>query len=279
MAVLFETAYAKINLALHVRARRADGYHELETLFAFVDKGDALEAVSFPDLRLTITGPFSKGLSNGPDNLVLRAALTLQSAFGIADGAHLTLDKRLPVASGIGGGSADAAAAARVLNQLWQLGASDQQLAELLTPLGADIPACVVSRAVRGQGTGTELMTCVDTPIAGLPVLLVNPRKALSTGSVFAAWDGKDRGALAQGDIWQAALEGRNDLQGSAIGVCPEIVDVLYALNTKNPLLARMSGSGATCFAMFESIEKRDDAAKSIQKENPDYWMLAGLLR
>jgi 4-diphosphocytidyl-2-C-methyl-D-erythritol kinase len=279
MAVLFETAYAKINLALHVRARLADGYHELETLFAFIDQGDALKAVLSPDLRLTITGPFSKVLSNGPDNLALRAALTLQSAFGIADGAHLTLDKRLPVASGIGGGSADAAAAARVLNQLWQLGASDQQLTELLSPLGADIPACVVSRAVRGQGTGTDLTMCDDTPITGLPVLLVNPRKPLSTGSVFAAWDGKDRGALAQGDIWQAALEGRNDLQAPAIGVCPEIVDVLYALNTKNPLLARMSGSGATCFAMFESIEKRDDAAKSIQKENPDYWMLAGLLR
>jgi 4-diphosphocytidyl-2-C-methyl-D-erythritol kinase len=279
MTVLSETAYAKINLALHVRARRTDGYHELETVFAFVDQGDGLIAVSAPDLSLTITGPFSKGLSNGPDNLVLCAAEALRSAFDVTGGTHLTLDKRLPIASGIGGGSADAAAAARLLNRLWQLRASDEKLAEILAPLGADIPACLASHTLLGQGTGTELTIYDNAGIAGLPVLLVNPRKSLSTGPVFAAWDGKDGGALAQGNVWDAVLAGRNDLQGPAIGLCPEIVGVLNVLESTGPLLSRMSGSGATCFAVFESAEKRDDAAKFVDMERPDYWMLSGTLR
>ncbi len=274
-----ETAYAKINLALHVRTRRSDGYHDLETVFAFVDDGDRLKASPQNELSLTITGPFSEGLSNGPDNLVLRTAMLLQSAFGIETGAHLTLDKRLPIASGIGGGSADAAAAGRLLNRLWQLGASDRELSDHLAPLGADIPACVASRTVRGQGTGTDLLPCDDIGIKGLSVLLVNPRKPLSTGPVFAAWDGQDCGGIAPGDIWQAVITGRNDLQSPAIGLCPDIADVLTALEGTTPLLSRMSGSGATCFAVFESTEKRDAAAAMLCADHPNYWIMSRALR
>ncbi|QCI92718.1 4-(cytidine 5'-diphospho)-2-C-methyl-D-erythritol kinase [Novosphingobium sp. EMRT-2] len=270
-----ETAYAKLNLALHVRRRRADGYHELETLFAFVDAGDELTAEPADAFSLTITGPFADGLSNGDDNLVLRAARMLADRNGFRGGAAFTLDKRLPIAAGIGGGSADAAAALRLLARMWRLGPDHVRPSDIAADLGADVPACVASQTVHGEGVGEKLTPIDGSALAGLPVLLVNPRVACPTGPVFAAWDGIDRGALDVAN-WGNA---RNDLEMPAVALHPQIADVLAALQATGPRLARMSGSGATCFALFETSTARDAAARSIATRRPGWWTLAGALR
>jgi 4-diphosphocytidyl-2-C-methyl-D-erythritol kinase len=205
-----ETAPAKLNLALHVRGREADGYHRIETVFAFVEYGDELSVAPGDGLTLTVTGPFAGALEGEGDNLVLRAARALAAAAGVAANAALTLDKRLPVASGIGGGSADAAAALRLLRRFWRLDKGDERLAEIAGMLGADVPACLAGRTMRGEGRGDRL-TPLDLPnLAGTPVLLVNPRVAVPTAAVYRGWDGVDRGPLID---WDA---GRNDLEPPA---------------------------------------------------------------
>ena len=277
---LTETAHAKINLALHVRRRRADGYHDLETLFAFCTDGDALTVARADALALTIGGPFGEGLSAGEDNLVLRAARAVQQASGTVRGAAIHLDKRLPVASGIGGGSADAAAALRLLVRLWDVDLPHGALHAIAVGLGADVPACLVSRSCRGEGKGDALDLLDDATLRGLPVLLVNPRVPVPTGPVFKGWDGVDRGALAGGDPLAAALAGRNDLQGPAIALQPVIADTVSALAAlPGARLARMSGSGATCFALFGTAEERDGARAAIENHFPQWWTLATLLR
>ncbi len=273
---LAETAYAKINLALHVRRRRADGYHDIETLFAFAADGDQLCATDAETLTMKVSGPFGDGLSIDEDNLVLRAARRMQQHFNVSNGAAIHLDKRLPVASGIGGGSADAAATARLLNELWGLNASEEELATLLTPLGADIPACVYSRPSYGRGTGTELELLDGSALSGKHLLLVNPLQAVSTAAIFAAWDGVDRGAIEASGLWQGALSGRNDLEPIAAELCPVIKEILRDLNARNPLLTRMSGSGATCFAIFASEEAATEAQATM---NPSYWTMYSTLR
>jgi 4-diphosphocytidyl-2-C-methyl-D-erythritol kinase len=278
MKALIETAYAKINLALHVRRRRDDGYHELETIFAFVDRGDVLTATIADGLHLSISGPFGGALDSGPDNLVMKTAALMRDHFNIDQGAALTLEKHLPVASGIGGGSADAAATARLLKRLWQLDVSETDLADLLTRLGADVPACVASVTVKGQGTGTDLEQISAPPVA-LHVLLVNPGLPLSTSAIFAAWDGVDNGPLLIGDVLDSAVAGRNDLQNPAILLCPVISDVLTSLAAQKPLLARMSGSGATCYAVFPSEADRDAAQDLVRAAHPEWWTFAGQLR
>ena len=241
--LLHDTAYAKINLALHVRHRRADGYHALETLFVFAEDGDALTASPSDVFSLAISGPFGQGLSTGPDNLVLKAVLALARANGIKSGLALTLDKNLPIAAGIGGGSADAAAALRLAAKMWQLG-PDAIGPEVIAPaIGADVPACLHAQSCYGSGVGDALTNAPDLGLKGRPILLINPRMACPTGPVFAAWDGVDRGPLSLED-WQL---GRNDLEQPAIGLVPAINDIL-ALLAKQPGvdLVRMSGSGAT---------------------------------
>jgi 4-diphosphocytidyl-2-C-methyl-D-erythritol kinase len=277
--ILHDTAYAKVNLALHVRARQADGYHVLDTLFAFVDDGDKLSVELDNSLTLKITGPYSKGLSNGGDNLILKAAMALQSHFDVKQGAAITLDKRLPVASGIGGGSADAAASARLLNRLWNLKASYGQLAEILAPLGADIPACIASETARGHGIGTSLQIIPDSNVENLPILLVNPNIALATGPVFSKWNGLDGGALYGADVYDMMMKGNNDLQSPAIDICPEISGVIDLLRSQNPLLARMSGSGATCFALFTNMDECIAANNDIKISVPGFWTMMGRLR
>jgi 4-diphosphocytidyl-2-C-methyl-D-erythritol kinase len=274
-----EVAYAKVNLALHVRSRRDDGYHELDTIFAFVDDGDYLMASDAERLSLTIDGPFGSELSNNADNLVLQAAFLLRNRYNISAGAKLRLEKRLPVASGIGGGSADAAAAARLLNRLWGIGASDIDLASLLAPLGADIPACISSRTSQGQGIGTQLLLQQSNPFSGTSILLVNPLQPVSTAKVFAGWDGQDLGALAGSNLIDTVNLGRNDLQKAAIAICPEIETILISLMCLTPDLARMSGSGATCFALFGDAQKCLAAQKYIYSNHPGYWTLVGKLR
>ena len=277
MGVFRETAYAKLNLALHVRRRRADGYHELETLFAFCQDGDVLSAEAADDISLTIDGPFAAGLETCDGNLVIRAAKALQAAAGITEGAQLHLTKNLPIASGIGGGSADAAAALRVLGQLWDV---DMSVSSLALTLGADVPACVTSQSARGEGVG-EALTPLGDALAGIAVLLVNPRVGVSTGAIFKAWDQVDHGPLAQGDdLLALAQSARNDLTAPAIALAPVIPDVLAALEAQpGTTLVRMSGSGATCFALFEDLAARDQAHAAIAKSHPNWWTMTSRLR
>ena len=269
---LVELAPAKINLALHVRERMADGYHRIETLFAFAEEGDRLSAQSADALSLTIDGPFAAGLSSGADNLVLRAAEALREAAGITDGAALRLQKQLPVASGIGGGSTDAAAALRLLTRLWR---TNVPLEPIAATLGADVPACLLSRTVRGSGRGDQLAPIVADGLPGRPLLLINPGVPVPTGPVFRAWDGVDRGPLAVGPPLEVALNARNDLQAPAISLVPVIGEMVNWLQARNgAVLARMSGSGATCFALFDDQADRDCAAKDATRDWPGCWTL-----
>lgn len=274
-----ETAYAKINLALHVRARAPDGYHRIETLFAFCEEGDRLSVAPADALTLNVTGPFATALTGEADNLVLRAARALASRFGVSQGAALTLDKRLPVASGIGGGSADAAAALRLLSRFWELGEHPRPLHDIACILGADVPACLASRSARGEGRGERLLPVDAAALSGIPVLLVHPAVPVSTAAVFKAWDGRDRGPLADLAPLEAARAGRNDLEPPALALSPVIADVLDRLHAENPTLVRMSGSGATCFALFETAAARDAARRRIAAEHPHWWLLATRLR
>ena len=270
MPLLTEIAYAKINLALHVRHRRADGYHELETLFAFADQGDVLTAEWASELSLTISGPFAASLSTGEDNLVLRAAKALQNG---GQGAHIKLQKNLPVAAGIGGGSADAAAALRLLKRLW---AVETDLMPIAAALGADVPACLFSETLFGEGIGEKLQPWSGEGISKAPLLLVNNGMSCPTGPIFAAWDGVDRGKLDP-DQWMSA---RNDLEAPAISLLPEISDMLDILQQlPEQRLVRMSGSGATCFVLFNTIAARDTARALLAKTHPDWWTMAAALR
>ncbi len=275
MSKLIETAYAKINLALHVRRRREDGYHDLETLFAFADDGDLLSVEPSDNLSLKIVGQFGQELSEKSDNLVLQAAQRLAERNGISSGAAFTLDKRLPVAAGIGGGSADAAAALRLAARLWNIGLDTERPSDIAPELGADVPACIASRTCFGTGIGDRLQPVDGSDLSGLPLLLVNPMTSCPTGPVFQHWDRVDRGALDP-ENW---MEGRNDLEASAIALHPEIADVLSALKETAPSLYRMSGSGATCFALFETNFKRDIAREAIGNACPAWWTMASSLR
>ena len=269
--IVIETAFAKINLALHLRSRRADGYQELETLFAFVDAGDTLSARISDEDRLTTVGEFAGGIDNPLDNLVSKALSVLPHSQGL----DVTLEKNLPVAAGLGGGSADAGAIFRLVEQVHGL---PDDWPERAAKLGADVPSCVRSEMAIGKGTGTELEP-VGNDLAGTPVLLVNPRVPLSTGSVFKAWDGTDKGALPSGSAREITLSGRNDLETPAFALCPVITDVLTELRRDDHWIARMSGSGATCFALYDTIEQRDAALARLRTEQPQWWLLAGALR
>ena len=273
-----EIAYAKINLALHVRERRPDGYHRIETIFAFAEDGDRLSVGESDRVALEVVGPFAAALDG--ENLVVRAAEALRSRHVVRRGAALRLDKRLPVASGIGGGSADAAAALRLLNRWWGLGADEADLLWIAASLGADVPACLASRTARGAGRGDELADIDAAQLSGMPLLLVNPRVPVSTAAVFAGWDRVDRGALASGEVLDAALRGRNDLEMPAKAVAPTIETVLAALRkSADALLVRISGSGATCFALYREEAERDAAARSIEVGHPGWWTLSSRLR
>lgn len=269
-----ETAYAKINLALHVRRRREDGYHELETLFAFVDDGDRLTARHADEDKITVSGEFAGALDNPFDNIL---AHTL-TKFPRGEGWHVHLEKNLPVAAGLGGGSADAGALIRMIAEAQSVPTDVMARA---AALGADVPACIWSDTRIGTGTGTELAK-VENDLKGMAVLLVNPRKPVPTGPVFKAWSesgGEDLGPMPTGSARQIALEGRNDLEQPAVSICPEIAGVLESLNGTDPWLARMSGSGATCFALYEETEHRDRAAKAIADLQPGWWQMSGVLR
>ena len=272
-----EFAPAKINLALHVRRRERDGYHAIETVFVFADVGDTVRWLGEGDgFTLDLAGRFAGALAHDPDNLVLRAARALAEASGVRRGAHLALDKALPVASGLGGGSADAAATLRLLNRVWGLDWPVARLADLGAALGADVPACVHSVPMRGQGRGDRL---APVAFAGSAAVLVNPGVAVSTAAVFGAWDRVDRGALGEVEALRTGLAGRNDLEAPARALAPVIDDALAALAAQPGAgLVRMSGSGATCFGLFADAASAAAAGRAVAAAHPDWWVATTLL-
>jgi 4-diphosphocytidyl-2-C-methyl-D-erythritol kinase len=282
-AALRAFAPAKLNLFLHVTGRRADGYHFLDSLVAFADCGDVLHARDAADLSLTVSGPFAAGLAEEPDNLVLRAARALAAQTGVPARARLVLQKHLPVASGIGGGSADAAAALRLLCELWRIAPDPVVLQRLALGLGADVPVCLGNRPARMTGVGETL-----EPAPALPpcfVLLVNPGAAVATAAVFRARSNPfSQPAHLPADWADAASMAAdlarlgNDLEAPARGVCPAIGDVLASIAAQpGCLLARMSGSGATCFGLFPDLAAAEHAADATAR--PGWWVRAGALR
>jgi len=279
MAGMTEPAPAKVNLFLHVTGRRADGYHLLDSLVVFGPAADSLRAAPADELSLALAGPFGARLEAEPDNLVLRAARALAAAAGIEPRAALRLEKRLPVASGIGGGSADAAAALRLLDRLWGLDLGMGRLREIGAGLGADVPVCVEARPARMGGVGEVLSPAPVLPECGL--LLVNPGVALATPAVFQARSGdfSPPAALPAGWPDAAAMARdlgalRNDLEAPAVTLCPPVAEVLAALAAlPGCLLARMSGSGATCFGLFTDAAAARRAAALLPR---GWWREAG---
>ena len=285
--MIVEDARAKINLYLHVGPLREDGLHDLASLFVFTEKGDVVSASPSDTLTLEISGPFGDALSAFPieDNLVLRAAERLRDFSGIQSGAALKLQKNLPIAAGIGGGSADAAAALRALVKLWNLTISDDALEALAFGLGADIPACLAGRPILVDGAGEQLSAAPNLP--PLYVCLVNPGIDMPTGPVFREFDTAHvrpdapvhpasvlAGAI---DISELMKQTRNDLEPPARAINPMIGDVVGFLCERDGVLgARMSGSGATCFALFTDQQSAVDACTLAQKKG--WWAMASRL-
>jgi len=282
---IVEFAPAKVNLCLHVTGRRDDGYHFLDSLVVFAGIGDQLGLSPADEFSLTLSGPMAAGLEADQNNLVLNAAHQLHILRGKAfRGARFELEKNLPVASGIGGGSADAAAALRAGQKiLKQHRLSDDELVKTALLLGADVPVCLASTSVRMSGIGEKL-----TPISPLPechIVLANPRVEVSTGKIFSMLEGKysanlepmpDQPFGTSADLCTWLARNRNDLEVPAIACAPQIGEVLEALeHTHEILLARMSGSGATCFGLYETADTAQRAAETLRANAPEWWIVA----
>ncbi|TCO73002.1 4-(cytidine 5'-diphospho)-2-C-methyl-D-erythritol kinase [Rhodovulum euryhalinum] len=267
-------APAKINLTLHVTGQREDGYHLLDSLVVFADAGDRLGFAPAGNLTLTVTGPRAAGVPSDGRNLVLKAA----ALFGAGRGAAITLDKHLPAAAGIGGGSSDAAAALRGLSQLWGLPLPD---AAAVLSLGADVPVCLAPRALRMRGVGEEIAEGPRLPSMGL--VLVNPGVEVPTPAVFKALARKDNPPMPHPPGWATAAvmahwlrDQRNDLEAPARALAPVIGEVLAAIAaTPGCLLARMSGSGATCFGIYDNRTEAEAAAAALRAQAQGWWVAA----
>lgn len=273
------TARAKINLCLHVTGQRANGYHLLDSLVVFAETGDVITCAAADRLSLVLTGPERAGLTVGEDNLVLRAA----RAFGGRAGAAITLDKRLPVASGIGGGSADAAATLQALARLWQRDLPD---AGTVLGLGADVPICLAGHPARMRGVG-EVISPLPHALPPAYLVLANPRVQVSTPAVFRGLARKDNPPLPTdlprlttlADLAAFLRQQRNDLEAPARAAVPVIGDVTAALSAQpGCLFARMSGSGATCFGLFAERAAAQAAAGAIAAAQPGWWVQAAAL-
>jgi 4-diphosphocytidyl-2-C-methyl-D-erythritol kinase len=294
MPALVADGRAKVNLTLRVVGRRVDGYHDLESVVAFADCADRLTLTPGSELELKMSGPLAGACGETSDNLVLKAARLLGQRVPDLKVGSFTLDKLLPVAAGIGGGSADAAAALRLLAQLNDLALDDERLLGVALLTGADVPVCLASRPCDMTGVGETLLP-LTLPI--LPCVMVNPRVPVATRDVFAAL-GLRNGELLVGatDIllqdvswpeagasvgeWISAFEEvGNDLEAPALKIQPVIGEVLSALSASDGVrLARMSGSGATCFAIFENATEAQSAAEKIRRDQPGWWVHAGAL-
>lgn len=277
-----EFAPAKVNLALHVTGRRDDGYHLLDSLVIFASTGDRLELGPGETVTLALSGPQAAGVPV-EGNLVLRAAAALALAAGRpCPGASVRIDKQLPAAAGLGGGSSDAAATLRALNRLWNLGLDMAELAAIGEAIGADVPVCLAAATARIQGIGERVTMLPRLPEVHL--VLANPARALATAAVFANLKERDNPALPDlPERWQGLAQlvdylarCRNDLTAPAIAAEPAIGQVLAALK-KEPacLLARMSGSGATCFGLFATAEQASAAAAALARRQPQWWVAA----
>lgn len=281
-----QTARAKVNLTLHVGRVIADigdaycGYHPLDSLVVFADVGDTLTAALSDETRLTITGPFAKGLEAEADNLILKA-LTATRARANVPHFDITLVKNLPVSAGLGGGSANAAAMLRILQSFTDL--PPAEWAAIALSLGADVPVCLESKTAHMTGIGEGV---TDLPgLGAVSAVLVNPRVPTPTGAVFKAFDSASganapretpRPQKPDGDLLARTLDGRNDLQPPAIESVPIINDVLRELSLQNGAqIARMSGSGASCFALFERASAAKAAADTISRRHPEWWVKA----
>jgi 4-diphosphocytidyl-2-C-methyl-D-erythritol kinase len=292
-AALVEHARAKVNLTLRVVGRRVDGYHDLESVVAFAECADRLTLSPGPQLQLEVTGPFAKACGELSDNLVLKATRLLGERVAGLKVGRFTLDKVLPVAAGIGGGSADAAAALRLLARTNGLSIEDPRLIEVTRLAGADVPVCLASRACVMTGIGETL---APLGLPKLPCVLVNPRVAVATKQVFESL-GLRSGELRVGvnDViealtwpadgassrdWIGALaSGTNDLESPAIKVQPVIDEVLSALRAAaGARVVRMSGSGATCFAIFDDAATAQAASEMLEATHPQWWVHAGAL-
>ncbi len=283
-AVLTIPAPAKVNLALHITGQRDDGYHLLDSLVVFGGASDVIHFRQSDHLHLSVTGPFSEGLRHEPDNLMVRAARLLADELGLKAQADLTLEKNLPIAAGIGGGSADAAATMLGLFQLWDRTIRDDTLRAIALSLGADVPMCLEGSCLRAEGIGDEL-----TPGPRLPndlgLVLINPHIPISTPDIFKNLKSKDNspmGPMPSAFLSATALaewlsEQRNDLELAAIAQAPIIENVLQALNDDGDcLLARMSGSGATCYGMFATAKHAEYAARRLAFSHPNWWVSHG---
>jgi 4-diphosphocytidyl-2-C-methyl-D-erythritol kinase len=277
-----ERAHAKINLALHITGRRSDGYHELDSIVAFADVADVLTITPATEVSISLSGPFANDLPPDGENIVLKACHLLADYVGKKNTplppVKFHLEKNLPVAAGIGGGSADAAAALRGLFQYFKLSISSGNLNGLALRLGADVPICLLQKTSRMRGIGEAIEPIdIDLPSG---IVLVNPRIPTPTSRVFETL------GLAQGQSFGTAIgdlsdisSWRNDLTAPAIKIVPEIADVLENLNSQPGIIcARMSGSGATCFGLFESPGKAKYAATVISSKNPNWWAIATIL-
>lgn len=283
MATSRITARAKINLTLHVTGQQADGYHLLDSLVVFADQGDTITARSAPGLSLVTDGPFANAVPMDGSNLVLQAADLMLARAPVGVGASITLQKSLPPASGIGGGSADAAATLTALSRIWGIGLPPM---EAVVTLGADVPVCLRGEASHMGGIGDEL-----SPLQGLPecwAVLANPMEAVSTPAVFSALKTHNGASMPQpfpeiANIYDFAAwlaEQRNDLQDPAIRLVPVIGDVLTAIG-HNPecLLTRMSGSGGTCFGLFADEAAAQRGAAALGEDHPEWWVTFTRLR
>ncbi|MGP4723183.1 4-(cytidine 5'-diphospho)-2-C-methyl-D-erythritol kinase [Agrobacterium deltaense] len=277
-----EAAPAKINLALHVTGQRADGYHLLETLVTFTEAGDTIRIRDADADSFSISGPFGDLLraGDGGDNLVTRARDLLRDALAStgqpAPPVAIHLEKNLPVASGIGGGSADAAATLRGLLRHWRAGIAPDALASMALTLGADVPMCLESRSLIARGIGEDIEPLTDLP--ELVMVLANPLKAVSTPEIFRRLQTKTNAPLpASATIgWMDFLaQSRNDLQPSAQALLPEIGEIIGLLSQEGAALVRMSGSGATCFGIFHSLEAARKAETSLRKKRPGWYFQA----
>ncbi len=274
-------ARAKVNLWLNVVGRRADGYHLLDSLVAFTDLADEIDVSAASDLSLEVAGPGAVSLQDEADNLVLRAARLLAGRAGLAPRAALRLTKHIPVAAGLGGGSADAAAALLALVDLWRVAMPEEELFDLAAELGAAVPMCLAGRPALVAGVGERLAPAPRLPACA--ILLVNPGLPLPTPQVFAARQATFSAERPMPGAWpDLAAFGReiasrgNDLTEAAVSLRPEITNVLQALRGSDGVVhAAMSGSGATCFGLYETVEMARRAAASLP---PSWWRHAGRL-
>jgi 4-diphosphocytidyl-2-C-methyl-D-erythritol kinase len=275
-------APAKVNLYLHVLGRRPDGYHLLDSLVVFAACGDRIEVAAADALRLTVDGLFANDIPTGEDNLVLRATRALADEFGRPATAAIRLTKSLPVAAGIGGGSSDAAATLRALLRLWRIDIDGGRLRRLALALGADVPMCLDARPSFVGGIGERIEPAPDLPSCAL--VLINPRIALPTAQVFARRAGPFSQAARFNGAWPAdarelaalLTRRRNDLAAAVMAIAPEVARVLDALAaTPGVMLARMSGSGATCFGLCETQASAAAAARALAARYPQWWIEA----